>query len=285
MLIIPAIDLKKSKVVRLHKGRFEQVTSYGLNPENLVKDFIIKGARRVHIVSLLGARDGKILKEDLDVIGNLVRVRNLIATEECAFQLGGGIRRIYEVRQLLELGIDFLIVGTAIVLPQIFEANFTIGDISKAYSLADRKFVVEREIPEPDLIDRLKSDIKNRIIVSVDVSRNSVALSGWVVTIPVEPSWIIAKLIDKGFSKFMITDTTRDGTLSGINIEVFDNIINKVKNQVDKEIEYIIGGGIGSEKDIELIVNSGISISGIVLGKALYEQKIQLHSLIKKYQK
>lgn len=284
MLIIPAIDLKKSKVVRLHKGKFEHVTSYGVNPEDVIKDFIINGAKRIHIVSLLGAKDGKILKEDIEVVKNLIKIRNLNPVERCTLQLGGGIRRNSEIKQLFDLGIDFLIIGTAIVIPQILETNFTISDIAKAYSLADKKFQVEIEMPEPDLADKLKTEIKNRIIVSIDVSRDSIALSGWQVTLPVEPSWIIKKLVDKNFSRFMITDTTNDGTLSGIDIKVFSHIITSVKKYTDKHLEFIIGGGIASDKDIELIVNSGLPIAGIVIGKALYEQKIHLSSVIRKYQ-
>ncbi|MCM8817545.1 MAG: HisA/HisF-related TIM barrel protein [Candidatus Omnitrophica bacterium] len=285
MLIIPAIDLKKSKVVRLHKGRFDRVTSYGLNPEKIIEDFITKGAKRIHIVSLLGARDGKIIEEDCQVIKNLVKVRNLVAFEKCALQLGGGIRRQQEIRQFLEFGIDYLIVGTAIVLIQILEANFTISDLSKAYAFADKKFIVEREIPEPDLIDKLKPETKEKIIVGIDVSRNSVALSGWLVTMPVEPAWIIKRLIEKGFTRFMITDTTKDGTLTGVDVDVFSRIITKVKDQNDNNIEFIIAGGISSEKDIETIANLNLPISGVVIGKALYEQKINLTQLIKRYQK
>ncbi|MCM8821195.1 MAG: HisA/HisF-related TIM barrel protein [Candidatus Omnitrophica bacterium] len=284
MLIIPAIDLKKSKVVRLHKGNFENVTSYGLKPENLAKDFIIKGVRRIHIVSLLGAKEGKILEEDLAVIKEIVKIRDFIDSQKCALQLGGGIRKQSEIKQFIELGIDYVIVGTAIVLPQVLEANFTIRDIAGVYARADKKFQVDREIPEPDLIDKLKPEIKERIIVGIDVSRDSVALSGWLVAVPIEPSWVITRLIEKGYLRFIITDTTKDGTLAGIDIEVFSRIINSVKQLPDRKIEFLIAGGIGSEKDIEIIANSGLPVSGVITGKALYEGKIQLHTLIKKYQ-
>ncbi|MCM8788574.1 MAG: HisA/HisF-related TIM barrel protein [Candidatus Omnitrophica bacterium] len=284
MLIIPAIDLKKSKVVRLHKGNFEHVTSYGLKPENLIRDFIIKGAKRIHIVSLLGAKEGKTLEEDLAVIKKMVKVRNLIDAEKCALQVGGGIRKQVEIKQFVETGIDFIIVGTAIIISQLLEANFTIRKIAEAYANANKKFQVDKEIPEPDLIDKLKPEIKDRIIVSVDVCKNSIALSGWLVTVPIEPSWIITKLIDKGYSKFIITDTTKDGTLDGIDIDVFSIIINRLRQLTDKKIELLIAGGIGSEQDIKIIADAGLPVSGVIIGKALYEQKIQLHSLIKKYQ-
>jgi len=83
MIIIPAIDLKKSKVVRLYKGKFEQATSYGLDPVDLVKDYILKGARRIHIVSLLGAKEGKILEHDYNVIREMLKMKNLVAGENC----------------------------------------------------------------------------------------------------------------------------------------------------------------------------------------------------------
>jgi len=284
MIIIPAIDLKKSKVVRLHKGRFENVTSYGLNPEDIVRNFILKGTKRIHIVSLLGARDGTILEEDTSTIKSMVKIRDIMAFGKCEIQVGGGLRKIEQIKIFLGMGIDYVIVGTAIVLPQLLELNFSLSDIAKVYNLADKKFDVEKEIPEPDIIDKMDSNIKKKIIVSVDISRDSVALSGWLVTVPVEPSYVIKKLVEKGFFRFMITDTTRDGTLDGINIKVFSQIINKSKELTEKDLEFIIGGGVASEKDIEDIVESKLPVSGVVIGKALYEQKVQLHTLIKRFQ-
>jgi len=285
MIIIPAIDLKKSKVVRLHKGRFENVTSYGLNPEDIVRNFILKGAKRIHIVSLLGAKDGKILEEDTSTIKSMVKIRDIMAFEKCEIQVGGGLRKIEQIKIFLGMGIDYLIVGTAIVLPQLLELNFSLSDIAKVYNLADKKFDIEKEMPEPNIIDKMDLNMKKKIIVSIDISRDSVALSGWLVTIPVEPSYVIKKLVEKGFFRFMITDTTRDGTMDGINIEAFSQIINKSNELTEQDLEFIIGGGVASEKDIEDIVESGLPVSGIVIGKALYEQKVQLHTLIKRFQK
>jgi len=284
MIIIPAIDLKKSKVVRLYKGKFEQATSYGLDPVDLVKDYILKGARRIHIVSLLGAKEGKILEHDYNVIREMLKMKNLVAGEKCEIQLGGGIRRSHEIKQFFEAGVDYVILGTAIVLPQILEANFSLSDIARAYALADKKFEPVKEIPEPDLMDKINKETKKRIIVSIDVFKNSVALSGWLVTIPVEPSWIIKKLIEKDLTRFMITDTSRDGTLHGVDIEVFEKIIDAVGKFDNSNYELIIGGGIGSEKDVEIIANSGLPISGVVIGKAIYEKKLQIQTLIRKYQ-
>ncbi|HPP66785.1 MAG TPA: HisA/HisF-related TIM barrel protein [bacterium] len=287
MIIIPAIDLKKSKVVRLHKGRFEYITSYQVDPEEILKDFILKGTRRIHIVSLLGAKDGEIPQEDLKTIEDMVKIKNIIAPDKCKIQIGGGLRKIQAINRLFDIGVDYVIIGTAIILSQLLELNFSLGDIAKAYNFADKKFSAEKEIPEPDLIDRINAEIKKRIIISIDVSRTSIALSGWFVTIPVEPAYVIKKLVEKGFSRFIITDTAKDGTLSGINIELFSQIINKTIELIGKkdDIEFIIGGGITTYKDMEEIAESKMPIFGVVIGKALYEQKLQLHTLIKNFQR
>lgn len=285
MIIIPAIDLKKSKVVRLYKGKFEYVTSYGTNPEDLIKDFILKGAVRIHIVSLLGARNGKIFEEDTSAIERMVRIRNIMSFKKCEIQLGGGLRTIEEIKKFFDIEIDYLILGTAIVLPQLLELNISLRDIAKAYKLADKPFSTDKEMPEPDIIDRINPEMKKKIIVSIDISRGSIALSGWIVTIPVEPSYIIKKLVEKGFSRFMITDTERDGTMDGINIETFSQVIEKSMELTGMDIEFIIGGGIGSQQDIEIIAESKIPVFGVVIGRALYEQKVQLHTLIKRFQK
>jgi len=103
----------------------------------------------------------------------------------------------------------------------------------------------------------------------------------------VEPAYVIKKLVEKGFSRFIITDTAKDGTLSGINIELFSQIINKTIELIGKkdDIEFIIGGGITTYKDMEEIAESKMPIFGVVIGKALYEQKLQLHTLIKNFQR
>jgi len=86
MIIIPAIDLKKSKVVRLYQGDFEKVTSYTGDPVDLVKDFITKGARRIHVICLMGAKDGKIYQEDEETIRKIIETRNVFASH-CEYRL------------------------------------------------------------------------------------------------------------------------------------------------------------------------------------------------------
>lgn len=133
----------------MHKGRFENVTSYGLNPEDIVRNFILKGAKRIHIVSLLGAKDGKILEEDTSTIKSMVKIRDIMAFEKCEIQVGGGLRKIEQIKTFLGMGIDYLIVGTAIVLPQLLELNFSLSDIAKVYNLADKKFDIEKKCQNP----------------------------------------------------------------------------------------------------------------------------------------
>jgi len=283
MIIIPAIDLKKSKVVRLYKGKFEETTSYEGKPEVIVRDFIARGARRIHIVSLLGARDGRILDEDMNVIESLVRMRSIFGTGKCLLQLGGGIRRMDEINRFFEIGIDLLIVSTSLVLPLVMECGYSMSDIKAFYRRSNREFNLEETLPEIDLMNRMNARIKERIIVGVDVAGAETALSGWMVTVPLQPSYVIGKMAENGFRRFMLTDVSRDGTLTGIDVERFNDILAQVGKPV-KSLEIIIAGGIGGAQDLERIRESGIPVTGVVIGKALYERKMELSELIKEFQ-
>ncbi|MCL5408606.1 MAG: HisA/HisF-related TIM barrel protein [Candidatus Omnitrophica bacterium] len=283
MIIIPAIDLKKNEIVRLCQGKFEKSTSYPDNPVNLVKEFIVKGAKRIHVICLLGAKDGKIEKDEERIIQKIIETRNIFG-HHCGIQLGGGIRRIEEIEYFFNLGIDYLIISTGIILPFILESGFSIGDIKLFYQRGGKKFEQQKELPEIDLLNKLDSDIKKKIIVGVDFYNNHVALSGWQVLVPLQPSYIINKFIDKGFEQFILTDVSRDGTMEGIDIpglkDIFENISGeKILNQ-----KFFIAGGIKNEIDVQNIHESNIPVFGVVIGKALYETFFDLKQVIKQFQ-
>jgi len=283
MIIIPAIDLKKSQVVRLTKGRFEETTSYGEKPEFLVREFIARGVIRIHVVVLLGARDGKILEEDATAIGRIIQMRDILKKGSCILQMGGGIRRMTEIRSYLDAGIDLLVISTALMLPLVMECGFSMSDIRRFYRSGNRQFNLAEDLPEVDLIDQLDGPTKDKIIVGVDIAGSETALSGWMVTVPLRPSYVINRMAEKGFSRFMLTDVSRDGTLEGVNLERFSEIFDGVSKNV-AGLEFIIAGGISGDQDIARIKDSGLPITGVVIGKALYEKKVELHQLLRKYQ-
>ncbi len=282
MLIIPAIDLKKSEIVRLYQGKFEKSTSYPDSADSFVKGFIIKGAKRIHIICLLGARDGKVGEDEERIIQKIIETRNIFG-HSCEIQLGGGIRRIEEIKFFLKLGIDYLIISTGIILPFVLETKFSLGDIKLFYQRGGKKFEQHKELPEIDLLNNLDSSIKKKIIVGIDFYNNQIALSGWQVLLPLQPSYIINKLIENGFEQFILTNVSRDGTMEGVDIldikDIFENIPKNFLNR-----KFIIAGGIKNEIDIQDIYESGIPVFGVVIGKALYESSFDLKQAIIKFQ-
>jgi phosphoribosylformimino-5-aminoimidazole carboxamide ribotide isomerase len=285
MIIIPAIDLKKNEIVRLYQGKFEESTSYSKDIVSLVKEFIIKGAKRLHIICLLGAKDGIIGKDEEKTIKKIIETRNIFGSD-CKIQLGGGIRKTEEVEYFFNLGIDYLIISTGIILPFILGSGFSIGDIKLFYQKGGKKFEKQKEFPEIDLLDKLDLDknIKHKIIVGVDFYNNNIALSGWQVLVPLQPSYIINKFLESGFEQFILTDVSRDGTMKGIDTYILKNIFDKIPREKISNKKFIIAGGIKNETDVQNLQESNIPVFGVVIGKALYEGSLDLKQIIKQFQ-
>ncbi|RKY31391.1 MAG: hypothetical protein DRP67_02730 [Candidatus Omnitrophota bacterium] len=284
MLIIPAIDLKKDKIVRLYKGKFEKTTFYEIEPEELVRDFITKGTKRLHIVLLSGAKDGIIGKKEMKILEKIIKIRNSYGRESCKIQLGGGIRRYREIEDLIEKGVDYIILGTALLIPFVLESGYSLGDIKLFYQKVGKFFDKDKEVPEFELIEKLGKDLKEKIIVAIDYKDNEIGISGWEVTIPFLPEYVIENFKNKGFKRFLLTDIERDGTLEGIEETRLFEILRKVSH-MDEKPEIIVSGGVSGEKDIETLINFEYPPDGVVIGKAIYQGQINLRKIIQKYQK
>lgn len=282
MLIIPAIDLKGNKVVRLYKGDFKKISHYNIRPDEIVRRFLTAGVKRLHIVFLWGAHTGH-FSEEMDVLAKIIKVRD-IYDSSCKIQVGGGIRRYEQVRIFIEQGVDYVIMGTALLIPIALEKGFFKNDIKHFYQQAGKKFDEEKEIPEIELIDRLENRTKEKIIVSIDYQKDETALSGWEVTLPLTPYYMIRELLRKGFKRFIITDVSRDGTLRGVDIVAIENILQKICNYSENIEEVIVSGGITTEADIERLIELKYKINGVIIGKALYQDRLDIHMLIKKFQ-
>jgi len=283
MLIIPAIDIKKDKIVRLYKGNFEKVSFYQENIEDLVTEYIVKGVERIHVVILLGAKYGRILKKENQKIEKIIKVRDYFGKEKCKIQLGGGIRTYSQIKYFIEKGIDYLILSTALLIPLCLEEGFSINNIKELYQKVGKTFNLEKEVPELELIDILTRGIKEKIIVAIDCKKEEIGLSGWEVTFPLLPEYVIKKFWEKGFKNFLITDIEQDGTLGGIRKDFLFKILEKIyTSQIKPEI--FISGGISSEEDIDLLTKSIYPIKGVIIGKALFQKKLDLKNLIKKFQ-
>ncbi|MCD6222023.1 hypothetical protein J7K25_07710 [bacterium] len=284
MLVIPAIDIEKNKVARLYKGNYEKVTFYEVRPALLTKKFIEAGAKRIHIVILSGAKDGKLLLESEEIIKRIIKVRDRL-NPECKIQLGGGIRRKNQIDFYLSQGINFIIMGTSLLIPLLLEQGYTKRDIKFFYQQGGKTFILEKEVPEIEIMEQIDDDIKRKIIVALDFRKNEVGISGWNVTVPLLPEFLLKKFVEKGFCRFLMTNIEKDGTLEGIDIEPFERILKKAEVIRSKIKEILISGGVKDENDLEILNSLEYKVDGVVIGKAIYDGTIDIKKAISIYQK
>ncbi len=283
MLVIPAIDIEENKVARLYKGNYDRVTYYKENPSFLMKKFIEIGAKRIHVVMLSGAKEGVISTEDKKIIEEIIEIRNKLKND-CEIQLGGGIRKQEQIDFYISKGINFVIMGTSLLIPILMEQGYTIRDLKIFYQQSGKQFIIEKELPEIEIIEKLSNETKNRIIVSIDFKNNEIGISGWNVTVPILPEFLIKKFVEKNFTRFLITNIEKDGTLEGIDIKAIERILQKIENIREKIDEVIISGGVKDEKDLEILKEIGYKINGVIIGKAIYDRTIDIKKVISRFQ-
>jgi len=230
--VIPAIDLKGGRVVRLYKGDYKRITVYSNDPVEVAKKYNQLGFKRIHIVDLDGAKEG--LPSNLRV---LEKIRNSVS---CEIEFGGGIRSKEAFRKLIEeLGIDYLIVGTL-------------------------------ALKSPDLFEEMVYTYPNRVILSIDSKGGKVAVGGWLETAALTPEEFASRYEDKPLWGYLYTVIEKDGTLEGVDIEPY----RKIKQVVNKPV--LASGGVASVEDIKKLL--GV-VEGVVVGRAIYEGKIDLTNL------
>ena len=229
MQIIPAVDLLDGKVVRLFQGDFMQQTVYPLDPIELVKSYVSQGAKRVHMIDLDGARKGSVTH--LDLISTLAR------TVTVSIQVGGGIRTMQDLIAIKRAGVESAILSTSV--------------------LQDTQF--------------LKCALEamgSQITVSVDIKDKKVYVNGWTQELNGGLESALAYLQANGIRHFIITDISKDGTRSGPDFD----LIQQVRRLVTCEL--VIAGGISEPKDISKLKKFGID--GVIIGRALYEGDYKL---------
>lgn len=234
--IIPAIDLIGGRCVRLHKGRFEELTTYEIPVQEMLGLIADSGFRGVHIVDLDGARAGEPLQ--LELIAGLARKFDIL------IQTGGGYRTIEQVNRALKAGISKIIIGSAAVRNPLF--------LKKC-------------------LDAFGGE---RIILAADVTGGQVRVAAWEEESGQTIRGLLDEFIPNGLNTVLITDIERDGTLSGPAVGLYAGLKKDYPN-----IEIIASGGIGNVSHIQLLSEAGIQ--AVVLGKALYENKVSLADLSK----
>ena len=237
MLIIPAVDIKEGKVVRLWQGDFDKVSVYADKPETIALEWQRQGARFLHIVDLDGARSGK--------LQNLTVIKKIAKTVKIPFEIGGGIRSLTTIKQLINLGVERIVLGTKV--------------------LQDKNFLKEAIVK-----------FKGKIIVSIDARENKVASGGWLEVGNIDAMDFARELKRLGLETIIYTDIKRDGTLTGPNFKAIDEMVDEA------DLKLIASGGVSSLKDLkELKKLEKRGLIGVIVGKALYENKFSLREALK----
>jgi phosphoribosylformimino-5-aminoimidazole carboxamide ribotide isomerase len=181
MLIIPAIDLKDGQCVRLRQGRMEDSTVFSEDPVEVAGRWVEAGARRLHLVDLNGAFEGK------PVNGEIV---NAIARRypDLPIQIGGGIRSKEVIQAYLDAGVQWVIIGT-------------------------------QAVKDPDFVTAMCRSFPGHIIVGLDARDGKVATDGWAETSQVEASSLAQRFANDGVSAIVYTDIARDGMMKGVNLD------------------------------------------------------------------
>ena len=234
MIVYPAIDLQDGKCVRLTKGDFAQQTVYEKSPLEQAKLFEDKGFKFLHIVDL----DRTIDKEKT----NLQTIKEIVQNTNLRVQVGGGLRTKDTIKEVIDLGVENAVLGTAAV-------------------------------NEPDLLIEVSEKYKNKISVGLDVRNQMIALKGWKDQTQILCFEFLRQIKNLPLKSIIFTDINKDGMKEGINLE------DTLKMAESSNIPVIASGGVSSIKDIQTIKNQK-KIYGVVVGKAIYDGHIKLNELV-----
>ncbi|WP_247215593.1 1-(5-phosphoribosyl)-5-[(5-phosphoribosylamino)methylideneamino]imidazole-4-carboxamide isomerase [Synechococcus sp. C9] len=236
MDVIPAIDLLDGQCVRLVQGDYARSEIFSSDPVQMAQAWVNHGATRLHLVDLNGAKTGT--PYHLEVI------RRIIQTVGIPVQVGGGIRELQTVAQLVDLGADRVIVGTVAV-------------------------------KQPELCQQWCAAFPDKIWVSVDARGGQVAVAGWQEPTGVRMDDLVQDWVDWGVAGLIYTDIERDGTLTGPDMDGLRGLLAQVS------VPVLASGGVGSMTDVlSLLALEPLGLAGVIIGKALYTGDIDLrHAL------
>ncbi len=233
MLVIPAIDLKDGKCVRLRQGAMDDVTVFSEDPVAMAARWVEAGARRLHIVDLDGAASG--------APKNAGIVRAIAAAHpDLPIQVGGGIRHEDTVQDYLDIGVQYVILGT-------------------------------RAISSPHFVNDLCLEFPGHIIVGLDARDGKVAVDGWSKLSRHDVIDMAQHFETDGVAAIVFTDIGRDGMMRGLNVESTVELAGSI------HIPVIASGGVTDENDIRRLCECDEEgIIGVIVGRALYEGTIEL---------
>jgi phosphoribosylformimino-5-aminoimidazole carboxamide ribotide isomerase len=232
--VIPAIDLIDGKCVRLSQGDFARKVIYNENPLEVAKEFEQFGIKRLHLVDLDGAKNGKVT--DLSVLESIAGNTNL------TIDFGGGIKSDEDIQSVFDAGASLTAIGSVAVK----ESEKFFGWLKKYGS--------------------------DKILLGADVRNKKLAIDGWQTETQIEIVPFLHVYFVKGVSQIFCTDISKDGVLEGASNELYSEILGNLP-----KLKLIASGGVSSIADVFELEKIGCS--GVIIGKAIYEGRINLEDL------
>lgn len=231
-LVIPAVDIKGGRCVRLYQGLPEEETVFSEDPVLMAQRWQEEGARMLHVVDLDGAFQGGPVSREL-----ILEIASRLAIP---IEVGGGIRDSSTARSYVNEGVARVIVGTA---------AFT----------------------NPEWLVKIAGELRESLVVGVDIKDGRVAYDGWVDTGSQGPLEAVEWLADTGVRRIIYTDTSKDGTLRGPNLAGIEELARS------SPVPIIASGGIGELEDVVRVSSlADLGVEGVIVGMALYESKFTL---------
>ncbi len=229
MQIWPAIDLRGGKCVRLQQGDYQRETVFAEDPVAVARQFQAAGAQHLHLVDLDGARAGR--PANLDV------VREIVAAVEMQCELGGGIRDQASIEQLLQLGLDRLVLGTS-------------------------------ALKAADWFREMCTQFPHQLVLGIDARDGLVATDGWLETSTTPATQLADQFRDVPLAAIVYTDIATDGMLQGPNVAAMAEMQKHVS------VPVVASGGVTTTADVSQLAAAGLA--GAIIGRSLYEGKINL---------
>ena len=235
MIVYPAIDLKDKKCVRLYKGDFAKQEVFNNSPLDQAKKFEEFGFVNLHIVDLDRTLDSN--------KSNLSSVKEIAENTKLRIQVGGGMRTLEDIEEVLNLGVENIVMGTAAVT-------------------------------NPKLLKEVCSKFPNKISVGIDVRRGFLALKGWTDQTELSVESFMETIKNLKIKSIVFTDIDKDGTKEGVNLE------ETLKLAELSSIPVIASGGVANINDV-IQIKVSKKIKGVIIGKAIYDGSIDLEELSK----
>lgn len=232
-VLIPAIDIKGGKCVRLYQGDFERATVFCDDPVEMAQRWRQEGAQRLHLVDLDGAASGG--------PKNLALIREIVSAVPIPVQVGGGVRTLETLLELLDTGVDRVILGTAAVR-------------------------------DPDVVEAACQDFADCIAIAVDAQGGYIASHGWKETSRITVDEHVDNMIALGARRFIYTAIERDGTLTEPDFESISRLVTRTG------LPIIASGGIADLDHLQRLKKLGAE--GAIVGMALYTGRIELKTAL-----